>query len=222
MNRRQPLAARVVPKTGDHLGAEDLSPLPGAAQKQNVIAAVRRRLAQHLIANGIDIFEMVTPESLHQERIIAGSMHLLRIKEAHREQLPVVEWLIGRTFVNFCRSDKSAFIDLRYMRLAAPAQLTHVMRKAERFFAKRLWEGLMKITVPIVMILASLSLAGCDSSSGSAILGGVAGAAAGGGGYELHLKKQRDRVEADYRDGKIDRTEYEIRIDQLDRDSLLN
>ena len=80
----------------------------------------------------------------------------------------------------------------------------------------------MKVTTPIIVILAGLGLAGCESSGGSAILGGVAGAAAGGGGYEYHLRQQRDRVENDYRDGKIDEAEYEIRIDQLDRDSLLN
>ncbi|MEM8949241.1 MAG: hypothetical protein AAGA21_14675 [Pseudomonadota bacterium] len=80
----------------------------------------------------------------------------------------------------------------------------------------------MKITAPIIVILAGLGLAGCESSTGSAILGGVAGAAAGGGGYELHLKKQRDRVEDDYRDGRIDKAEYDIRIDQINRDSLLN
>ncbi|MDH3663441.1 MAG: hypothetical protein OEU92_26070 [Alphaproteobacteria bacterium] len=80
----------------------------------------------------------------------------------------------------------------------------------------------MKISVPIIVFLAGLGLAGCESSGGSAILGGVAGAAAGGGGYEYHLKRQRDRVENDYRDGKIDEAEYEIRIDQINRDSLLN
>jgi hypothetical protein len=79
----------------------------------------------------------------------------------------------------------------------------------------------MKITAPIVIALISLGLAGCDSKGGSALLGGVAGAAAGGGGYEYHLKQQRDRVEADYRDGKIDQAEYDIRIDQLNRDSIL-
>lgn len=79
----------------------------------------------------------------------------------------------------------------------------------------------MKVSTSIVVILIALGLAACDSKGGSAILGGVAGAAAGGGGYELHLKKQRDRVEADYEDGKIDKDEYDIRIDQLDRDSLL-
>lgn len=80
----------------------------------------------------------------------------------------------------------------------------------------------MKLTAPILVTLASLGLAGCESSGGSAILGGVAGAAAGGGGYEYHLKQQRERVEAEYEDGEIDEEEYEIRIDQIDRDSLLN
>lgn len=80
----------------------------------------------------------------------------------------------------------------------------------------------MKITVPIMVMIAGLGLAGCGSSGGSAILGGVAGAAAGGGGYEFHLKKQRDRVEEDYREGRIEESEYEIRVDQIKRDSLLN
>lgn len=76
----------------------------------------------------------------------------------------------------------------------------------------------MRKTAPLLVIVACLGLAGCESSGGSAVLGGIAGAAAGGGGYEFHLKKQRDRVEDDYRDGKI----YDIRIDQIDRESLLN
>jgi len=80
----------------------------------------------------------------------------------------------------------------------------------------------MRFAAPIVIVLALVALAGCEGKGGSAILGGVAGAAAGGGGYELHLKKQRDRVEADYKEGRIDEREYDIRIDQLNRDSLLN
>ncbi len=80
----------------------------------------------------------------------------------------------------------------------------------------------MKLSIPIIVVLTGFGLTACDSSGGSAILGGVAGAAAGGGGYEFHLKKERDRVEADYRDGRIDKREYDIRIDQLNRDSLLN
>lgn len=79
----------------------------------------------------------------------------------------------------------------------------------------------MKTTAAIVVTLAGIGLAGCESSGGAAILGSVAGAAVGGGGYEIHLEKQRERVEADYRDGRIDKAEYDIRIDQLNRDSLL-
>jgi hypothetical protein len=63
-------------------------------------------------------------------------------------------------------------------------------------------------------------LTGC-SAVGSGILGGVVGAGAAGGGYEYHLKRQKDRVEADYKAGKIDQKEYEIRKDQISRDSLL-
>jgi hypothetical protein len=56
---------------------------------------------------------------------------------------------------------------------------------------------------------------------GGGLLGGVLGAGAAGGGYEYHLKRQKDRVEADYKAGKIDQKEYEIRKDQIVRDSLL-
>jgi hypothetical protein len=70
-------------------------------------------------------------------------------------------------------------------------------------------------------LACSLLLAGCSSSAGSGILGGVVGAGAAGGGYELHLKKQKDRVEEDYKAGRIDKKEYEIRKDQISRDSLL-
>jgi len=65
------------------------------------------------------------------------------------------------------------------------------------------------------------ALAGC-SSVGSGLLGGVLGAGAAGGGYEYHLKRQKDRVEEDFKAGKIDQKEYEIRKDQIGRDSLLN
>jgi len=65
-----------------------------------------------------------------------------------------------------------------------------------------------------------LLLTGCSSSVGSGLLGGVVGAGAAGGGYEYHLKKQKDRVEEDYKAGRIDKQEYEIRKDQISRDSF--
>ena len=76
----------------------------------------------------------------------------------------------------------------------------------------------LALAVACVVMLTGLT--GC-SSVGSGILGGVVGAGAAGGGYEYHLKRQKDQVEADYKAGKIDQKEYEIRKDQIARDSLL-
>lgn len=65
-----------------------------------------------------------------------------------------------------------------------------------------------------------VAVGGC-SPVGSGLLGGVLGAGAAGGGYEYNLKRQKDRVEEDFKAGKIDQKEYEIRKDQILRDSLL-
>jgi hypothetical protein len=64
-------------------------------------------------------------------------------------------------------------------------------------------------------------LTGCASTAGTAVLSGAVGAGAAGGGYELHLKNQMNRVEEDFKAGRIDKREYEIRKDQIARDSLL-
>jgi major membrane immunogen (membrane-anchored lipoprotein) len=74
-----------------------------------------------------------------------------------------------------------------------------------------------RVGVAIILLLA---LTGCSSHWGSAGLGAVGGAAVGVGGQEYHLKKEKDRIEQDYKDGKIDKREYEIRIDQNRRDSV--
>jgi hypothetical protein len=71
------------------------------------------------------------------------------------------------------------------------------------------------------LIAVLLAVTGCESSAGSAALGGVAGAAAGAGGYEFHLNRQKNLVEQDFRDGKIDSRERDIRLDQIRRDSLI-
>lgn len=70
-------------------------------------------------------------------------------------------------------------------------------------------------------VVLALALGACESRGGSALLGGVGGAAAGAGGYELHLNRQKQRVEADFEAGRIDRREYEIRMDQISRDSFI-
>jgi hypothetical protein len=72
----------------------------------------------------------------------------------------------------------------------------------------------------LVICLSLLAIAGC-SPVGGGLLGGVLGAGAAGGGYEYNLKRQKDRVEEDFKGGKIDQKEYEIRKDQILRDSLL-
>jgi hypothetical protein len=80
----------------------------------------------------------------------------------------------------------------------------------------------MSKTLALAAALAgALALAGCESRGGSAILGGLGGAAAGAGGYEYHLNNQKTRVEEDFKQGKIDRREYDIRLDQIARDSLV-
>jgi hypothetical protein len=76
------------------------------------------------------------------------------------------------------------------------------------------------LAVVIAGLVLSAGLTGC-SSVGSGLLGGVLGAGAAGGSYEYHLKRQKDRVEQDFKAGKIDRQEYETRKDQIARDSLL-
>lgn len=76
------------------------------------------------------------------------------------------------------------------------------------------------LALPILGLVLLTGLIGC-SPVGSGLLGGVLGAGAAGGSYEYHLKRQKDRVEADFKAGKIDQKEYETRKDQIARDSLL-
>ncbi|MDC8450461.1 MAG: hypothetical protein LV473_19185 [Nitrospira sp.] len=71
-----------------------------------------------------------------------------------------------------------------------------------------------------VIIMCLTLLTGCSGAVGSGLLGGVLGAGAAGGGYEYHLKRQKDRVEQEFKEGKIDQKEYEIRKDQITRDSF--
>ncbi len=78
----------------------------------------------------------------------------------------------------------------------------------------------MKGTMLVVILLAWFGLSACSSSWGSAGLGAIGGAAVGAGSYEYHMRTQMERVEQDYKDGKIEKSEYEIRMDQIKRDSF--
>lgn len=60
------------------------------------------------------------------------------------------------------------------------------------------------------------------ATSGCAFLaGGAVGAGGTAGGYEVHLDSERDRVEEAYREGRMSKEEYDIRIDQIRRDSAV-
>ena len=78
----------------------------------------------------------------------------------------------------------------------------------------------MRKMVLALLLISALTLAGCGGRWGSAGLGAAGGAAATAGGYEYHLKKELKRVENDFKDGKIEQREYEIRKDQIKRDSV--
>ncbi len=73
-------------------------------------------------------------------------------------------------------------------------------------------------------LIAGISIFGltaCGSTGGNVGLGVLGGAAASAGGYELHLNNQKEQVEEDFKDGKIDENERDIRLSQIKRDSLL-
>lgn len=81
---------------------------------------------------------------------------------------------------------------------------------------------MMKIVLS-AMFVCSLFLIcnGCESSWGSAGLGAAGGAVASGGGYEYVANREMKKIEEDYKDGKMDQKEFEIRKDQIQRMSIL-
>ena len=76
----------------------------------------------------------------------------------------------------------------------------------------------MKKSMGLLLILIGVIFAGCSG----AFWGGTgAGVAATGAGYELRAREEMNRIEADYKSGKIDQKEYEIRKDQIRRESVV-
>ena len=75
----------------------------------------------------------------------------------------------------------------------------------------------MKRIVCTIALLIPLALTGCSSKAGTASLGAVGGAAAGGGVYEYRLNEARQRIESDYKAGKMDEKEYKARLDEVQR-----
>jgi len=69
-----------------------------------------------------------------------------------------------------------------------------------------------------VLVLLGITIVGC---SGKFWGGAATGALGAGGGYEYNLHRQMEKVEDDYKAGRITEQEYKIRKDQIQKDSLL-
>ncbi len=78
-----------------------------------------------------------------------------------------------------------------------------------------------KILLTAMLILSLFLMSGCESKTGTAVLGAAGGAVATGGGYEYVANREMKRIEEDLKDGKIDQKEYDIRRDQIQRLSAL-
>lgn len=79
----------------------------------------------------------------------------------------------------------------------------------------------MKKILFLMMSVMLLASSGCATKTGSATAGALGGAAAGGGAYEYRLHQELKRIEDDYKAGKMDQKEYEIRKDEIQRMLLI-
>ena len=76
----------------------------------------------------------------------------------------------------------------------------------------------MKKALYVLLALAGLAQWGCSPS----FWGGAAtGALATGAGYEVNAHRQMDRLEDDYRAGRISRDEYQDRKQQIEHGSII-
>jgi len=82
-------------------------------------------------------------------------------------------------------------------------------------------ENTMKRLLIIGALLVAASTSGCASRGGSAAGGALGGAAVGAGAYEFSSHRQMQQLESDYKAGRIDKNEYNIRRDQIQKGSIL-
>ena len=74
----------------------------------------------------------------------------------------------------------------------------------------------MKKLILAVALVIGLTQSGC------AFLGGAAvGSLATGAGYEINAHSQMEKLEADYRNERISRREYESRKTQIEKGSII-
>lgn len=78
----------------------------------------------------------------------------------------------------------------------------------------------MKKLLLLVALLTVSVASGCATREGSAAGGALGGAAVGAGAYEYSSHRQMQQVEQDYKAGRIDRREYEIRKNQIEKGSI--
>jgi hypothetical protein len=73
----------------------------------------------------------------------------------------------------------------------------------------------------VALVVMGVLAAGCSSEFWR---GGGTGAAAGvvgtGAGYELRARQQMEQLEADYKAGRINQHDYELRKDQIQKGSI--
>ena len=74
----------------------------------------------------------------------------------------------------------------------------------------------MTKTAAAALIASMFLVTGCE-----ALVGGAVGAGATGGGYEVHMNNQKNRVQEDFDKGRITKEEYTIRMNQIQRDSFI-
>lgn len=70
-------------------------------------------------------------------------------------------------------------------------------------------------------LVLAVSLSGCASRGGSAAGGALGGAAVGAGAYEYNAHRQLQQLEDDYKAGKINKQEYDIRKSQIEKGTIL-
>ncbi|WP_243374186.1 hypothetical protein [Geotalea sp. SG265] len=79
----------------------------------------------------------------------------------------------------------------------------------------------MKKALAAIGLLVSFIMAGCGTTGGTATVGALGGAAAGGGVYEYRLHQEKQRIENDHKAGKMDDKEYNARKDEIERMQLI-